>query len=124
MDYARKALDSVVGANYERKDLSDVITMQTGPERPVMRAIKKGRAKGKTHYWNEVNLNAAGHGTNTYAEGQKPPNNNNAPTQLNNVVCRVGAVAQVTDTEAAMWTGAGAYTLADGELERLYQEAI
>lgn len=124
MDYARKALDSVVGANYERKDLSDVITMQDGPERPVLRTIKSGKAKGKTHYWNEVGLNPAGHGTNTYAEGQKPPGNNNTPTQLSNVVCRVGAVAQVTDTEAAIWTGAGSYELKDGELERLYQEAI
>src|SRR5438270_4052011 len=124
MDYARKALDSVVGANYERKDLSDIITMQDGPQRPVLRKLAEGRAKGKTHYWNELGLNAPGHGNATYGEGAKPPGQNNTPVQLNNVVCRIGKVAQVTDTEAAIWTQGGAYQLKDGELERLYQEAI
>ena len=124
MDYSRKALDTVVGANYERKDLSAIITMQDGPTRPLLRALKEGRAKGTTHYWNEVGLNAPGHGNASYTQGQKPGNTNNTPVQLNNNVCRIGKTAQVTDTEAAVWTQSGSYQLADGELERMYQEAI
>lgn len=125
LDYARKALDTIAGANYERKDLSPVITMQDGPERPLLRALGDGvPAKGKTHYWDEVALVKPGHGAATYAEGSKPNGDTNAVVQLSNVVCRLGKVAQVTDTMAAVWTGAGSYRLADGELERLYQEAI
>jgi hypothetical protein len=124
MNYAIKALDSVVGANYERKDLSPVITLDVAPERPLLQSIKVVKAKGKTHYWDEVSLLAAGHGAATYAEGAKPLGDTNPPNQIANVVCRIGKVAQVTDTEAAIWTGAGSYSLQDGEMERLYQEAM
>jgi hypothetical protein len=124
MDYALKALDSVAGANYERKDLSSIITMQDGPQRPLLRSIGVTRAKGKTHYWDEVGLIKPGTGAATYAEGGKPPADVNAPVQLSNVVCRIGKTAQVTDTMSAIWTGAGEYTLKDGELERLYTQAM
>ena len=124
LDYALKAMDSVTDANYERKDLSSVITAKDGPPRPFLRAIESVPAKGKTHYWNEVGLNAPGHGNATYAEGAKPGSQTNVPTQLSNVICRTGQVARVTDTETAVWTGAGSYKLADGEMERLIQEAI
>jgi hypothetical protein len=125
IDYARKAMDSVTNANNERKDLSGTITLKDGPPRPFLQAIGDPiPAKGKTHYWNEVGLNAAGHGGATYAEGAKPASDTNAPAQLSNTVCRIGKCAKVTDTETAVWTGAGSYRLADGELERLIQEAI
>lgn len=124
MDYALKALDTVVGANYERKDLSPVITLISDPARPVLSRLSSGKAKGKTHYWNQVDLNKPGHGNASFAEGAKPPGDTNAPTQLSNAVCLIGKTAQVTDSMAAVWTGAGAYTLADGEMERLYTEAM
>jgi hypothetical protein len=118
-------LDSVVGANYEQKDLSSIITMQDGPDRPVLKGLKKGQnAKGKTHYWDEVGLNKPGYGRATYPEGGKPPGDTNPPVQLSNTVCRIGKIAKVTDTMAAIWTGSGSYSLADGELERLYSEAM
>jgi hypothetical protein len=124
VDYALKALDSVAGANYERKDLSPIITMQDGPQRPVLQNLGTTRAKGKTHYWDELGLNKPGHGVGSYTEGAKPAAQVKSPVQLSNVICRIGFVAQVTDTMAAIWTGAGAYTLKDGELERLYSEAM
>lgn len=124
MDYVQKALDSVVGANFERKDLSDLITLQDGPERPLLQLMKTGRAKGKTHFWDEQGLIMPTGSTGYYAEGGKPTADAQSPVQLNNVVFRQGKVASVTDTEAAIWTGAGSYRLQDGELERLYQQAI
>ena len=81
MDYAIKAMDSVTDANYERKDLSDTITLKDGPPRPFLQAIGDGKAKGKTHYWDEVGLNAPGHGNSSYAEGNKPTSQTNAPSQ-------------------------------------------
>lgn len=124
-EQARKAaLDSVVGANLERKDLSPVITMRDGPERPVLQALGVVPAKGLTHYWNEQNLISPGAGAAGYAEGAKPTADSSSPTQLSNTICRLGKVAQVTDTLAAVWTGAGSYELKDGELARMYQNAI
>ncbi|GMA50135.1 hypothetical protein GCM10025857_14920 [Alicyclobacillus contaminans] len=124
MAYVRKAMDTVAGANYERKDLSAVITLVDGPPRPLLQAIQPGKAKGKTHYWNEVGLVAPTGSTGYYPEGGKPTADNNVPNQLSNHVMRVGKTAAVTDSMAAVWTGAGSYRLADGEMERLFQEAI
>lgn len=124
MDYALKAMDSVTNANYEQKDLSNLITRQDGPPRPFLQTIGIAQAKGKTHYWDEVPLNQVGRGLSSYAEGGKPGSQTNPPVQLSNIVCRVGQVAKVTDTEAAIWTAGGTRRLADGELERLIQEAI
>ena len=126
MDYVLKALDSVVGANFERKDLSALISLQDGPKRPLLQgplasAIK---AKGKTHFWDEQGLITPTGSTAFYAEGGKPAADAQSPVQLNNVTFRAGKVAAVTDTERAIWTGAGSYTLAEGEMERLYQDAV
>lgn len=124
MDYVQKALDSVVGANFERKDLSSLISLQDGPQRPLLQLMGVTRAKGKTHYWDEQGLIQPTGSTAFYAEGGKPTADAQSPTQLNNITFRAGKVAAVTDTERAIWTGAGSYTLAEGELERLYQDAI
>lgn len=135
MDQIRKAMDSLQAANYERKDLSALISLQDGPKRPLLQAqtlragtsmpaISEVPAKGKTHYWNEQALIAATGSTAGYQEGGKPVSDFGTVTQINNVVGRFGKVAAVTDTEAAVWTGAGAYQLQDGELQRLYQEAL
>jgi len=124
MDYVQKALDSVVGANFERKDLSALITLQDGPKRPLLQLIGQTKAKGKTHFWDEQGLIFPTGSTGFYPEGGKPVADAQSPVQLNNITYRVGKVAAVTDTERAIWTGAGSYSLADGELERLYQEAI
>jgi hypothetical protein len=124
VDYVQKALDSVVGANFERKDLSDLITLQDGPKRPLLQMMAITRAKGKTHFWDEQGLIMPTGSTAFYAEGGKPAADAQSPVQLNNVTFRAGKVAAVTDTEVAIWTGAGSYRLQDGELERLYQQAI
>lgn len=124
MDYVIKALDSVVGANFERKDLSDLITLQDGPKRPLLQLMGTIRAKGKTHYWDEQGLITPTGSTAFYAEGGKPTADAQSPSQLSNVTFRAGKTAAVTDTERAIWTGAGSYRLQDGELERLYQDAV
>lgn len=125
MDYVQKALDSIVGANFERKDLSDLITLQDGPERPLLQILGSPiRAKGKTHFWDEQGLILPTGSTGFYPEGGKPTADAQSPVQLNNITYRVGKTAAVTDTERAIWTGAGSYRLAEGELERLYQDAI
>ena len=135
MDQVRKAMDSLLGANYERKDLSALVSIQDGPVRPLLQgqSIRNGTrvpligdvpAKGKTHYWDEQPLAAPDGTTAGYQEGGKPSATFTAPSQINNVIGRFGRVAAVTDTEAAIWTGAGSYQLQEGELQRLYQEAL
>lgn len=126
MDYVLKALDSVVGANFERKDLSSLISLQDGPKRPLLQGALATSipAKGKTHFWDEQGLIAPTGSGAFYAEGGKPAADAQSPVQLNNITFRAGKVAAVTDTERAIWTGAGSYTLADGEMERLYQDAV
>lgn len=120
----QKALDSVVGANFERKDLSSLISLQDGPQRPLLQLMGTTRARGKTHFWDEQGLITPTGSTAYYAEGGKPVADAQSPVQLNNITFRAGKVAAVTDTERAIWTGAGSYSLAEGELERLYQDAI
>lgn len=124
MESVYKALDSVVGANFERKDLSALISLQDGPERPLLQMMGTTRARGKTHFWDEQGLITPTGSTAFYAEGGKPAADAQSPVQFNNITFRAGKVAAVTDTERAIWTGAGNYTLADGELERLYQDAV
>lgn len=124
MDAVRKALDTVAGANFERQDLSKTITLLDGPPRPISQYAPDVRALGKTHYWDEQNLIKPGSGAATYAEGARPNADAVAPTRPSNVICRIGKVAQVTDTMAAVWTGAGSFQLAEGELERMFQEAL
>lgn len=124
LQYVRKAFDTVAGANYGRVDLSDVVTLSYQPTRPVINAIPVGRATNTTHYWNDqVFGTPTGKGA-SYNEGAKPYNRTNNPSQYNNVTARFGRTAQVTDEMAAIWTGAGGYRLADGEMERLVTQAI
>jgi hypothetical protein len=87
-------------------------------------AIGTVPAKGKTHYWDEQALITPTGATAGYQEGGKPVADFGQTVQISNVVGRFGKVAAVTDTMAAVWTGAGQYTLQDGELERLYREAL
>lgn len=132
-------MDSITstGTNglYERKDLASLISLQDGPIRPLLQgqtkragqtvpAVGTVPAKGKTHYWDEQALVAPTGATAGYQEGGKPLADFGQTVQVNNVVGRNGKVAAVTDTMAAVWTGAGSYTLQDGELERLYREAL
>lgn len=131
----RKAWDSLMGANFERQDLSSLISLQDGPIRPILQqqtirgdvklpAVGTVPARGKIHYWDELPLNAATGSSAGYQEGGKPASMPNTPVQVTNTVGRFGRVAAVTDTEAAVWTGSGSYSLQEGELERLYREAL
>lgn len=135
MDQIRKAWDTLVAANFERQDLSSLISLQDGPIRPILQqqtlranvpvpAVGSVPARGKLHYWDEIGLNSATGFTAGYQEGGKPGSMQNAPTQLTNVIARFGRTAAVTDTEAAVWTGSGSYSLQEGELERLYRDAL
>jgi len=135
VDQIRKAMDSLLGANYERKDLSALISLQDGPIRPLLQGqtirgtqvvppLGHVPAKGKTHYWDEQGLVTATGSSAGYQEGGKPVADFGTVAQINNVIGRFGKVAAVTDTEAAIWTGAGSYQLQEGELQRLYQAAL
>lgn len=130
MVYIEKAiLDSVQGANANREDLSNVLSMTDGPPRPVTQAIEKVAATNTTHQWNEQGLNQAGRvnvagGGPTYAQGGLPPVNYKAMARKTNVTCRVGRTAQVTDDEMAAFNGGGSLRLAEGETERLIQNAL
>jgi Family of unknown function (DUF5309) len=135
VDQVRKAMDSLQAANYERRDLSALISLQDGPIRPLLQAqsvrggttapaIGEVPAKGKTHYWDEQALVAPTGATAGYQEGGKPVADFGTVAQITNVVGRFGKVAAVTDTMAAVWTGAGSYQLQEGELQRLYQQAL
>ena len=124
MDQVQKALDTVIGANFERQDLSRAITLLDGPPRPITQYMPEIAAKGTVHYWDEQNLIKAGAGTASYPQGARPTADAVAPTRPTNVTCNIGKTAQVTDNEQAVWTGSGSYQLMEGETERLMQEAI
>src|SRR4051812_5715690 len=125
----------VTNHRFERQDLSQMIALQDGPVRPLLQAqtIRNGQtvpaigavpARGETHYWTEQGLIAADGTTAGYAQGDKPGAGVQSPVRINNTVARFSKVASVTDTMAATWTGAGSYVLRDGELERLFMEAL
>lgn len=130
MEHVEKAiLDSVQGANLNREDLSNTISLTDGPQRPVSQAAKIVKAKNSTHKWNEQGLNTAGRtnvagGGATYSEGALPPTNAKAAARKQNVTCKTGRTAQVTDTEMAEFNGGGSVQLADGEMERLINDAL
>lgn len=130
MENVEKAvLDSTVGANLNREDLSNTMSLTDGPSRPLTQILKQTVAKNKTHQWNEQGLqvagrtNAAGGGA-TYAEGTAPQANAKAAVRKTNTTCRTGRMAQVTDTEIAAFNGGGSLVLAEGEMERQIQAAI
>lgn len=130
MNYVEKAvLDTVVGANLIREDLSNTMSLTDGPPRPVTQAMPQVPATALTHQWNEQGLNTAGRtnvagGGATYAQGDLPPTNAKASVRKTNVTCRTGRTAQVTDDMMAAFNGGGTLKLADGEMERLIQDAL
>lgn len=135
MEQLQKAWDTLMAANLARQDLSAVISLQDGPIRPLLQAqtlrnnvsvpkIGTTPSKGKIHYWPELPLVAATGSSKGFQEGGKPVSDQNVPVMITNTVARIGAVAAVTDEEAAEWTGSGSFSLADGEMERLYRESL
>lgn len=131
----KKAFDSLIAANFARQNLSDLISLQDGPVRPILQAealrggqtvpaVGTERCTGKLHIWDEQRLITPDGTTAGYNEGGKPNAAFLAPIQVSNTVGRFGKVAAVTDTESAIWTNGGAFTLADGELERAFAEAL
>ena len=129
MEYVEKALTTVTGLNLNREDLSNTISQTDGPMRPVSQAAKQVVAKNTTHQWNEQGLNTAGRNNvaasgATYAEGALPPTNTKNAVRQSNITCRTGRTAQVTDDEIAAFNGGGAVVLADGEMERVIQDAL
>lgn len=130
MDFVAKAiLDTVIGANANREDLTNTLYLTDGPARPVVSAVAHTKATNTTHQWREVGLNVAGRtnvagGGATYAEGGLPNATQKTPNRVTNVTCNVGRLAQVSDNEMAAFNGGGNVQLADGETERLIQEAM
>lgn len=130
MEYISKAiLDTVQGANLRREDLSNTLAVTDGPKRPFTQNAPRVNATNTTHQWNDIGLNTAGRnnvaaGGATYAQGNLPPVNAKAPARATNVTCRTGRTAQVTDDMMAAFNGGGALRLADGEMERLIQDAL
>jgi hypothetical protein len=124
MQWTQKALDTVVGAGFQRQDLSNVISLVDGPERPIMQAMPQIRATALVHYWEEQNLIKPGAGAASYPEGARPNADAVAPVRQSNQTCNTGKTASVTDNLAAVWNGAGGYKLAEGEEERMLAEAI
>lgn len=130
MQYVEKAvLDTVQGANLMREDLSNTLSVTDGPKRPFTQNAPRVPATNITHQWNEQPLNTAGRtnvaaGGATYAQGNLPPVNAKAVNRKTNATCRTGRTAQVTDDMMAAFNGGGAIRLAEGEMERLVQDAL
>lgn len=125
MEQAQKALDTLVGANYLREDLSELIMLTYDPERPLQALLASHtKASNTTHQWNDVALTAPTGSSASYNEGNKPYSTNYTPNRRSNTTARFGRVARVTDEQAAAWTGGGAYSLADGEMVRLFAESL
>ncbi len=129
MDQIQKALDTVTGANANREDLTNLITITDGPQRPISQMAPATVAKNTLHQWREQGLNTAGRnnvagGGATYAQGATPNTNTKAMVRKSNVTCNVGRTAQVTDNEMAAFNGGGSVQLAEGEVERLIEDAL
>lgn len=124
MEWVQKALDTVVGANLIRQDLSPVITIQDGRPRPVLTNAPQVPATAIVHTWDEQGLIGVGTGAASYQDGTTPPIDAQAAVQPSNKCCRIGKTASVTDDMVAAFTGGGQWTLADGQLEMLVQTAV
>lgn len=125
MQFVEKAvLDSVLGANFGRPDISPVITMRDAFPRPVSEAAEVVRATNEIHQWREDVTGAVGTGTESYAEGARPNTVSSGPIPSQNITCRTGYTAQVTDEMTAVWYGAGAWTLDDAQARKLFTEAL
>ena len=85
MEWIEKALDTVVGANLSRQDLSPCISLTDGRPRPFMvNAPNKARATNIVHEWNEQSLIAPGSGAASYADGNTPTADALAANQKSN----------------------------------------
>ena len=125
MEWVQKALDTVVGANLIRQDLSAVITVQDGRPRPFLtNAPNKAKSTAIVHTWDEQGLIGVGAGAASYQDGTLPPVDALAAIQPSNKCCRIGKTASVTDDMVAAFTGGGQWVLADGQMEKLVQGAI
>jgi Family of unknown function (DUF5309) len=129
--YIEKAIfDTVQGANANREDLSNTMYLTDGPMRPILQNIGPSRkATNTTHQWNEIGLNTAARtnvagGGATYAEGSIPNARAVSPARKTNKTANIGRLAQVSDNEMAAFNGGGSINLADGEMERLIQDAL
>lgn len=120
----QKALDTVVGANLIRQDLSATISITDGRPRPVLQNAPQNKARGVVHEWGEQTLILPGSGAASYADGTLPTADAVAATQPSNKTCRIGLTATVTDDMTAAFTGGGSWVLADGQVEKLVQDAI
>jgi|SRR5579883_1660159 len=130
MQYVSKAiLDTVVGANGNREDLTNVLYLTDGPARPIVQSAPHVPATNTTHQWREIGLNVAGRnnvasGGATYAESGLPNATQKSPSRVTNETCNTGRLAQVSDNEMAAFNGGGSINLAQGEMERLIQNAM
>jgi hypothetical protein len=122
MEWVEKALDTVVGANLIRQDLSATITLADGRPRPILQNAPQNQATGGVHYWDEQGLIGVGAGAASYAEGDEPAADAQAATRPSNKVCLIGKTASVTDLMIASFMANG--RLADGVLEAKVQGAI
>ena len=72
MEQVQKALDTVVGANLIRQDLSATISITDGRPRPVLQHAPVNKARGVVHEWDEQSLVVPGSGVASYADGTTP----------------------------------------------------
>jgi hypothetical protein len=121
---SKAALDSVLGANFALQDLSPVIGLLTTRPRPVTQFAPMVPATNLIHQWIEQGRNLPFTGQASYAQGALPNTQAKAPVLPQNVTCRSGETAQVTDEEMAVFNGAGTRRLAEGEEARLLQDAL
>lgn len=130
-----KAMDTLVAANYNIIDLSPLITVQDGVDRPLLQArtfrnnqsvpaIGSEPCLGVLHSWNEQGLGTADGTTAGYQEGGKPTSHILPPVRISNVLGRFGRTAAVTDTEAAVWTNGGTRMIDDGDLQEAFTTAM
>src|ERR1700689_4247219 len=105
MDFVAKAiLDTVIGANANREDLTNTLYLTDGPHRPMVSSAAHVKATNITHQWREIGLNVAGRtnvagGGATYAEGGLPNAAQRTPARVTNVCCNTGRLAVVSDNE-------------------------
>lgn len=133
MEYVSKAvLDTTTGANFQREDLSNTLSVTDGPKRPFTQNAPRVPATNTTHQWNEIALNTAGRNNvaangPTYAQGNLPPVNAKSPARKSNETCRTGRTAQVTEDMMASFnrTASGqALNLDEGTMSEMVQNAL
>lgn len=126
MVYIQKGPNANTGnsALFGRQDISPVITLQAGRPRPVLKNSEQVRATNTTHNWREQGRNSVFTGATTFAEGGTPAPNHKAPTPYSNVTCRMGILAQVTDTQKKVFRGGGMWSIDDGVVQKRIAEQL